>query len=133
MNDASFRTPLSRARGLGASHHGVSAFITERATSVALVPLCLWAVYAAIRVAPLPYESAVAMLRQPVNAIMSLLLVGVSFLHMRVGLRVVIEDYIHTPVAKISALLLNSALCWTAWAISSFAILWVAFVGGPVH
>ena len=133
MNDASFRTPLSRARGLGSSHHGVSAFIVERSTSIALVPLCLWAVYAVIKVAPLPYESAVAMLRQTVNAIMSLLLLGVSFLHMRVGLRVVIEDYVHSPVAKVAALLLNSAVCWTAWAVSSFAILWVAFVGGPVH
>ena len=131
--DTDFRTALGRARGLGSAHHGVSAFIVERSTSVALVPLCLWAVYAAIKVAPLGYESAVLMLRQPVNAIMSLLLVGVSFLHMRVGLRVVIEDYVHTPAAKILALLANSALCWLGWAIATFSILWVAFVGGPVH
>ena len=122
-NDSQFRTALGRARGLGSAHHGVSDFIVERSTSVALVPLCLWAVYAAIKVAPLGYESAVLMLRQPVNAIMSLLLVGVSFLHMRVGLRVVIEDYVHTPAAKILALLANSALCWLGWAVATFSIL----------
>ena len=76
MSGGEFRTALGRARGLGSAHHGVSAFIVERSTSVALVPLCLWAVYAAIKVAPLGYESAVLMLRQPVNAILSLLLVG---------------------------------------------------------
>ena len=133
MSKQDFRTALGRARGLGSAHHGVNTFIIERGTSVALVPLCLWAVYAAIKVAPLGYESAVLLLRQPVNAILALLLVGVSFTHMRVGLKVVIEDYIETPLAKIAALMLNSAVCWLGWAVSSFAILWVAFVGGPVH
>ena len=133
MSGNDFRTPLSRARGLGSAHHGVSGFLVERTTSIALVPLCLWAVYAAIKVAPLGYESAVLMLRQPVNAIMSLLLISVSFLHMREGLKVVIEDYVHTPATRIIALLLNSALCWGLWSVAAFSILWVAFVGGPVH
>jgi succinate dehydrogenase / fumarate reductase membrane anchor subunit len=132
MSGDAFRTPLSRARGLGSAHHGVSGFLVERTTSIALVPLCLWAVYAAIKVAPLGYESAVLMLRQPVNAILSLLLISVSFLHMREGLKVVIEDYVHTPAARIAALLLNSTLCWGFWSVAAFSILRVAFVGGPV-
>ena len=132
MTGNDFRTPLSRARGLGSAHHGVSGFLVERTTSIALVPLCLWAVYAAIKVAPLGYESAVLMLRQPVNAIMSLLLISVSFLHMREGLKVVIEDYVQTPATRIFALLLNSTLCWGLWSVAAFSILRVAFVGGPV-
>jgi len=133
LSKQEFRSALGRARGLGSAHHGVNSFIVERATSVALVPLCLWAVYAAIKVAPLGYESAVLLLRQPVNAILALLLVGVSFTHMRVGMRVVIEDYIETHLARICALLLSAGICWLGLAVSSFAILWVAFVGGPVH
>ena len=54
----SFKTPLKRARGLGASHSGVGGFIAERVTSIALVPLCLWAVWAAMAVAPTGYAGA---------------------------------------------------------------------------
>jgi succinate dehydrogenase / fumarate reductase membrane anchor subunit len=133
MSKTDFRTPLGRARGLGSAHHGVETFILERSTSVALVPLSLWAVYAGIKVAPLGYDNAVLLLRQPVNAILALLLMTVSFVHMRAGLKVVIEDYIHTPTGKVVALMGNAALTWLGWAVSSFAILWVAFTGGPVH
>ena len=132
MSGSELRSPLSRARGLGSSHHGVSSFIFERVTGIALVPLSLWAVYGAIKVAPLGYDNAVLLLRHPLNALLSLLLVAASFAHMRVGLRVVIEDYLEKPFTKVVALLANSAVCWLGWAVSTFASLWVAF-GASLH
>ena len=129
MGQSSLRTPLARARGLGSAHSGVGTSISERATSVALVPLTLWAVYAGIRLGQGGYDGAVAFLQSPVNAVMAALLVFVSALHMKMGMQVIIEDYIHLPRSKLPALLLNSGLCWLAAAIGVFSILKVALVG----
>ncbi len=133
MAQSSLRTPLSRARGLGSAHQGVGVFISERATSVALVPLILWAVYAAIRLTQGGYAGAVGFLHSPVNAVLAALLVFVSALHMKMGMQVIIEDYIHLPRSKLPALLLNSGVCWLAAAIGVFSILKVALSGVGAH
>ena len=129
MTQSSLRTPLSRARGLGSAHEGVGRFISERATSVALVPLSLWAVWAALQLGRGGYEGAVAFLQSPVNAVLSALLVFVSALHMKMGMQVIVEDYIHVPHRKLPLLLLNSGVCWLAAAIGVFSILKVALLG----
>ena len=133
MARSSFRTPLSRARGLGSAHEGVTRFISERATSVALVPLSLWAVYAALQLGHGGYEGAVAFLQSPVNAVLAALLVFVSALHMKMGMQVIIEDYIHLPRSKLPLLLLNSGVCWLAAALGVFSILKVALLGAGTH
>ncbi len=133
MVESSFRTPLSRARGLGSAHEGVARFISERATSVALVPLSLWAVYAGLMLSHGGYAGAVAFLQSPVNAVLASLTVFVSCLHMKMGLQVIIEDYIHLPRSKLPALLLNSGVCWLAAAIGVFSILKVALLGAGTH
>ncbi len=129
---SAYRTDLSRARGLGSAKHGVEHWIGERVTSIALVPLSLWGVWAGLKIAPLGYEGAQAFVAHPVNAVLILLFLAVSFQHMKLGLRVIVEDYIHTPGMKISLLLLNSGVCWTAWAAASFSILKAALTGGGV-
>ena len=125
----SYRTPLSRARGLGSAKSGAARFIAERATGIALAPLSLWAVYAALAVAPAGYQGAVALLQSPVNAVLAILLIGFSCVHMMMGLQVVIEDYIHKPATKIVLLLLNAGVCWLTGALGVFSILKVAFMG----
>lgn len=127
------RTPLARARGLGAAHHGVSHFIIERATSVALVPLCLWAVWAGLKLAPVGYEGAQAFLASPVNAVMAILLVLVSARHMAVGMQVVIEDYIDKTPMRIALLLLNTGVAGLFAALAVFSILKVALLGLAAH
>ena len=126
---AQYRTALSRARGLGSAKNGVSRFMAERATAIALVPLSLWAVYAALRIAPVGYEGAVALLQSPVNAVMAILLIAVSCAHMEMGVRVIVEDYVHEHGAKIAALLANAGVCWLAGALGVFSILKVALQG----
>jgi succinate dehydrogenase / fumarate reductase, membrane anchor subunit len=133
MVESSFRTPLSRARGLGSAHNGVARFLSERATSVALVPLTLWAVYAVLAIAPAGYPGAVAFLQSPINAVLAALTMFVSALHMKMGMQVIVEDYIHKPSSKILLLLLNSAVCWLAAAIGVFSILKVALLGVGAH
>jgi succinate dehydrogenase / fumarate reductase membrane anchor subunit len=127
---ASFRTPLGRARGLGSAKHGVGAWISERVTAVALVPLTLWAVFAVLRLAALDYAGAVAWLTSsPLNPTLLVLLVVVGFLHMHGGLRVVIEDYIEKPLTRVGLLLLNLFVCLLAGSLAVFSILKVALGG----
>lgn len=122
------RTPLARARGLGAAGHGVNHFIVERATSVALIPLCLWAVWGALKIAQNGYLSASDFLHAPVNAVLAVLLVLVAARHTSVGMRVIIEDYIDKKVTRIALLLLNTGVAWLAAAIAIISILKVALL-----
>ena len=133
MVQNSFRTPLARARGLGSAHDGVKHFIGERVTSIALAPLSLWAVYAGFRIAPAGYAGAVAFLASPINAVLAVLLIGVSAAHMELGMRVIIEDYVHATIGKVTSLLLNTMVCWTGGALAIFCILKVALTGAGVR
>src|SRR3954466_4739413 len=103
----SYRTPLSRARGLGAAHHGVAAWISERVAAIALVPLTLWAVFGVLRIAAGDYGAAVAWIGDPLNAVLMVLTIAISFWHMHAGMRVVVEDYIHVTLNKTALLVLN--------------------------
>lgn len=124
-----YRTPMSRARGLGSAKHGVSHWISERVGAAALIPLTLWAIYAVIRLAGLDYDGAVAWLGSPVNATLMVLMLAISFSHMHAGLRVVVEDYIHKTLTKTALLLLNLFVCGLAGALAVFSILKVALGG----
>ena len=127
---AGYRTDLSRARGLGAAKHGVGAWIGERVSSLALVPLVIWAVYSALALAAGDYQTAVGWLASPINAVLLALLLAVGFWHMHMGLRVVIEDYIHRAFSKAALLLLNLFICVLGGALAVFAVAKVAITGG---
>ena len=126
----SYRTPLSRARGLGSAKHGVTHWISERVGALALVPLTLWGVFAVLRLAAGDYAFAVRWISQPVNAVLMMLLLGISFWHMASGLRVIIEDYIHVTLNKTALLVLNLFVCGLTGALAIFSILKVALGGG---
>jgi succinate dehydrogenase / fumarate reductase membrane anchor subunit len=125
----SYRTPRGRVRGLGAAKHGVGVWISERLTAMALVPLVLWAVYSALRLASLDYASTVRWLHNPLNAVLIVLLLGIGFLHMHAGVRVIVEDYIHKPLSKTGLLVLNLFVCALLAALAIFSILRVALTG----
>ena len=123
---ADFRTPLSRARGLGAAKHGALEWMAERHAVVALTPLCLWVAYGVLRLASLDYYGAVAWIGRPVNATLMILTLAISFWHMHHGLRVVIEDYVHERLGKLSLLLINLVVSGLAGALAVFSVLKVA-------
>ncbi len=128
-SDPGYRTPRRRAQGLGAAGHGVEGRIAERISSLALIPLTLYGVYAVLVVARGGYEGALAFLANPFNAVVIALLLGVSFQHMELGMRVIIEDYLAKPSTKLACLMLNKAVCWAFGAIAVFSVLKVAFTG----
>jgi succinate dehydrogenase / fumarate reductase membrane anchor subunit len=126
---AGYRTPLSRARGLGAAKHGASHWISERVSSIALVPLTLWAAFAVLRLASGDYATAVRWVASPLNATLLVLTLAIAFAHMASGLRVVVEDYIQKTLTKQVLLLLNLFVCGLAAALAIVSILKVAFTG----
>lgn len=121
-----FRTPLARARGLGSAKSGVGHFIAQRVSALALVvliPLFVWSI------ASLPgadYASARAFVGSPFGAILTLLTLTATFYHMRLGLQVFIEDYIHKPVTKALLLSANTLIAAGLWLATLYAVLAIA-------
>ncbi len=128
----SYRTPLGRVRGLGAAKHGVGHFIGQRVSAVALAFLVLWAVGSGLRLAPYGYGDTVAWLRSGPNTVLVVLLLGAGFFHMSLGMRTIVEDYIHKASTKAVLLILNQFACWIAGVASVIAVLKVAFGGGAI-
>jgi len=129
---ALIRTPLGRARGLGAAKHGVGHFIGQRVTAVALVMLVLWGVLSALSLSSGDYDGAVAWLRAPLNAALASLLALAAFWHMQLGMRVVIEDYIARPLTKGVLLVANIFVAWLGGALTILSILKVALTASGV-
>ncbi len=99
------RSPLGRARGMGASKSGVHHWWAERVTSIALVPLTLWFVYNVVRYGSVSHEAVLFWAGGPVTIVLLLALVITTFHHMQLGLQVVIEDYTHDERRKLVMLL----------------------------
>ncbi len=126
---AHFRTPLKTAVGLGSAKEGVSHFIKQRVSALALAVLVPWFLFSLIVGYRSGYERATDWLAQPVTSIGMLLFVTAAFYHMRLGLQVVIEDYIGGHGTRAALLVLNTFLTVVLWVASVFSILKVAFAG----
>ncbi len=104
----SMRTPLARVKGLGASGHGVEHWWLHRMTAVSNVPLIISFVIVVAALAGSSYEGAVAIVSHPLTAILLLLAVISVTNHMRLGMQIVIEDYVHDKGYKIAAVIANN-------------------------
>ena len=117
---ADMRTPMSRVYGLGSAKAGTDHFIGQRVTAIALVPLVLIFLVGLITHAGAGYEEVRGWIASPMGAAPLLLLLLAGFYHMRLGMQVVIEDYIHSESLKLALLLAN-----TFWAVAAgVACLW---------
>ena len=100
----STRSPLAKARGLGAARSGVGHWTHQRLTAISNLLLVLWFVFSALALAGADYLEVRAWLASPVSASLMILLVISTFYHARLGVQVVIEDYVHHEGAKLAAL-----------------------------
>ena len=100
----SLRTPIARARGLGPGHAGVHHWTVQRLTALSNVPLVLWFIFSAVALSGATYAEAVEWLASPVTATLMILLVISVFYHAKLGLQVIVEDYVHHQGAKMAAL-----------------------------
>jgi succinate dehydrogenase membrane anchor subunit len=98
------QSPIGRARGLGAARAGVGHWMRQRLTAIANVVLVLWFVFSAIALTGAGYAEVRTWLASPVSASLMILLIISTFYHARLGLQVVVEDYVHHEGAKVAAL-----------------------------
>jgi len=124
MND--LRTPLARARGLGSGKTGTEHFWVQRVTAIALALLVPWLLYVLISMAGHDAAHAIALIREPVNAILLAAFAIAMFWHAKLGIQVVIEDYVHTRGSEVTLQLLNTFLCTLGAIASVYAILRIA-------
>jgi succinate dehydrogenase / fumarate reductase, membrane anchor subunit len=125
----SLRAPLGTVLGRGSAKHGVHQWWLQRVTSVALVPLSIGFIVSLLALPALDYATLIAWTRQGGIALGLVLFVLVAARHSQLGVRVVIEDYVHTAGLKTLALVLSDFSHIIAAAAAVFAILKVAFGG----
>jgi len=124
MASSHLRTELGKVKGLGASRHAVSHWWLQRVTALALVPLSLWFLASLLTALLSPdFNHAAAWFASPVHAILMALFLVAVFVHAKLGVQVIIEDYLHQPVMKYTLLLLNTFICWIFAGICILAVL----------
>ena len=124
----SMRTPLGRVRAHGASGQGTGHFIGQRVSAIALLVLGLWFLVSVILQMHGPgFVDSIDFLTSPLNAVGVILLIVTALYHMRLGMQVIIEDYILKPVTKSVLLLLNTLVLIALGAGAIFAVLIVNF------
>ena len=119
----SLRTPLSKVRGLGSAREGTSHFWWQRVTSVALIFLTLYAVWLAMRLIGADHRVVRAMLASPLHTVPLLLLIVAGIYHMWLGMRTIIEDYVHGEGRRLLWLMLNTAFAIVVGLLSALAAL----------
>jgi succinate dehydrogenase / fumarate reductase, membrane anchor subunit len=119
----SMRTPLARVRNLGASHSGTSDFWHQRLTAVAMTLLILPVIVIVLMLLGRNQAGAAQILRSLPIAIILLLFIVASTWHMKIGMQVVIEDYVHNEKLKLASIMGNNFFSFAVALASIYAIL----------
>jgi succinate dehydrogenase / fumarate reductase membrane anchor subunit len=116
-------TPLKKVRGLGAAHGGTETFWRQRLTAIANIPLVIFLILSIVSHIGADYAAVRAYFAQPVVAVLMLALVISAAIHMRIGLKEIIEDYVHSDGAKIAAIVLGTFFAAGIGLAAALAIL----------
>jgi succinate dehydrogenase / fumarate reductase membrane anchor subunit len=119
----SVRTPLGRVRGLGSSHSGTSDFWRQRLTAVAMLLLMIPIIFIVMSLLGRNQAGAAQILGSPIVAIVMLLFIVASVWHMKIGMQVVIEDYVHDEKIKLISIIGNNFFSAAVALASIYAIL----------
>lgn len=128
-NPTSMKTPMKRVRGLGSAKTGTDHFWSQRLTAAATMLLALGLVAVLVSTVGKDAVAARAVLAQPLVAVLLLLFIVSGIAHMRIGMQVIIEDYVHEEGAKVIALGLNTFFSATIAVVCLFAVLKLSFGG----
>ena len=121
------RTPLARVRGSGTAKSGTGLFWRQRLTAVANIPLTIAAVIILITLLGRNQAAVAQILGSPAVAIIMLLFVASITIHMRIGMQVIIEDYVHDESAKLTLLMANTFFTIAVGLVAVYGILKLSF------
>jgi succinate dehydrogenase / fumarate reductase membrane anchor subunit len=121
------RTPLARVRGFGAAGTGTGVFWHQRVSAVANVPLTIAAIVIMIMLLGRNQAAVAQILGSPLVTIIMLLFVCSITVHMRIGMQVIIEDYVHHDPLKLVLLVGNSFFAIIVGLASAYGILKLSF------
>jgi succinate dehydrogenase / fumarate reductase membrane anchor subunit len=124
-------TNLGRVRGLGSAKHGGKHWLDQRLTAVGNLLLTSWLVLSWLWLPNFDYETVAAWLAQPAVAVPMILMLINIFWHVRLGLQVLIEDYVHDEGNKFAALTILNFYVVGAAAFGIFMVAKHAFTGAP--
>ena len=119
---SSMRTPLGRVRNLGASHSGTTDFWRQRLTAVAMTLLIVPVLFVILTLVGRNHAGAAQILGSLPIAIILLLFIVASTWHMKIGMQVVIEDYVHSEKVKLAAIIANNFFSFAVALASIYAI-----------
>ena len=122
-NKKSMTSPLKSAKGLGSAKHGLSHWIAQRVTAIALVPLTIWFVSLIAFMKSANYETAIETVSNPLNATLFLLLIIATFWHAQLGLQVVIEDYIANKMTRMTLIIITKFIFAIIGVLSALSVL----------
>ncbi len=123
-------TSIGRVRGLGASHEGAHHWLMQRFTAIGNLVSVLFLGISLVLMSDYSYASIAGWLSSPLPAFMMALLVISTFWHARLGLQVLVEDYIHEAGSKFAAILVLNIASFAGAAFGLFCIASLAFSGG---
>jgi len=120
---SSMRTPLGRVRNLGSSHSGTTDFWRQRLTAVAMALLIVPVIIIVLILSSSNHAGAAQLLGSIPIAIILVLFIVASTWHMRIGMQIVIEDYVHHEKLKLASVMANNFFCVAVALASIYAIL----------
>jgi len=120
-------TPLGQARGLGSAGEGGEHWLTERATSIALLLLGVWLIASLLLLPSLDYRTLVEWLGSASGAVPMALLIVIGFKHALDGMKVVVDDYVHDEGNRFALNLLLLFLAVGGASLALFALGRIAF------
>jgi succinate dehydrogenase / fumarate reductase, membrane anchor subunit len=120
-------TPLGRVRGLGTARSGTQHFWRQRLTAVANVPLTIAFILIVMSLLGRNHAAVVQILGSPLIAVIMLLFILSVTTHMRIGMQVIIEDYVHDESTKLILVMANTFFTVAVALASAFAILMLSF------
>ena len=121
------RTPLGRVRGLGSARTGTEEFWLQRMTAIAGIPLTIAGLFLVISLTGRGFSAVKTILGSPLVAVLLILFILANVVHMKIGIQVVIEDYVYGKNQKFTLLILNTFFAWAIGLACAFAILKISF------
>ena len=123
------KTPIAKVRGLGSAKGGTHHWLSHRITAIANIPLVVFFVVSFVGNAGKGHAEWVAWLKQPIVSVLMILFIANMVYHMRLGLQVLIEDYVYDPGTKFASMIALTFSCVLIASLSIFSILRIAFGG----